>query len=290
MLQAHDRNRRCRDCPKGCKSGFTGEIRKCQQSGDKDSRPNCGDLEPLIAHAKTLSNDFVDATIILPSVRRAMARILCISPQRENPLPPLEVLGHQLHLVDFEPQSLASAPRHDLIVLDCRANLVEARAVSRILQAANWQTPLLLVVSEGGLPAVNGDWGSQDFVLDGASLAEVDARIRMVNRPTNQSAPMDSNTGLLIDVGTFTAKINGKTLDLTFKEFELLRYLHEHPNQVFSREQLLSEVWGYDYFGGTRTVDVHIRRLRAKLGEFEGLIGTVRNVGYRIDPTGSSES
>lgn len=219
-----------------------------------------------------------------------MATILCISPQRENPLPPLEVLGHQLHLIDFEPQSLAGAPRHDLIVLDCRKNLVEARAVARILQAASWQTALLLVVSESGLPAVSNDWGSQDFILEGASLAEVDARIRLLSRVNEKVIPVEISTGLLIDIGTFTAKINGKTLDLTFKEFELLRYLHEHPNQVFSREQLLSEVWGYDYFGGTRTVDVHIRRLRAKLGEFEGLIGTVRNVGYRLDSSGSSEN
>ena len=72
-------------------------------------------------------------------------------------------------------------------------------------------------------------------------------------------------------------------LDLTFKEFELLKYLAQHPGRVFSREQLLQEVWGYDYFGGTRTVDVHVRRLRAKLGpEHETLIGTVRNVGYRF--------
>ncbi len=219
-----------------------------------------------------------------------MATILCISPQRENPLPPLEVLGHQLHLIDFEPQSLASAPRHDLVILDCRRNLVEARSVARILQAASWQTPLLLVVSESALPAVSSDWGSQDFILEGASLAEVDARIRLLNKTVQRISTVDSASGLVIDTVTFTAKINGKTLDLTYKEFELLRYLHEHANQVFSREQLLSEVWGYDYFGGTRTVDVHIRRLRAKLGEYEGLIGTVRNVGYRLDPTGSSEN
>ncbi|CAB4551570.1 MAG: DNA-binding response regulator [Actinobacteria bacterium] len=219
-----------------------------------------------------------------------MTTILCISPQRENPLPPLEVLGHQLLLIDFEPQSLASAPRHDLVVLDCRRHLVEARAVARILQAASWNTPLLLVVSESVLPAVNGDWGSQDFILDGASLAEVDARIRLLARTAPKALSNFVSTGLAIDVSTYTAKINGKTLDLTFKEFELLRYLDDHPNQVFTREQLLSEVWGYDYFGGTRTVDVHIRRLRAKLGEFEGLIGTVRNVGYRLDPTGSSEN
>lgn len=217
-----------------------------------------------------------------------MAIILCISLQRENPLPPLEVLGHQLLQIDFEPQSLSLAPRHDLVVLDCRRNLVEARSVARILQAANWQAPILLVVSENGLPAVSTDWGSQDFILDGASLAEVDARIRLLARPQVRNVVNEPTTGLAIDTATFTAKINGKTLDLTFKEFELLRYLDEHPNQVFTREQLLSEVWGYDYFGGTRTVDVHIRRLRAKLGEFEGLIGTVRNVGYRLDPTGSS--
>ena len=73
-------------------------------------------------------------------------------------------------------------------------------------------------------------------------------------------------------------------LDLTYTEFELLKFFAGHPGRVFSREQLLSEVWGYDYYGGTRTVDVHVRRLRAKLGDAESLIGTVRNVGYRFDP------
>ena len=79
--------------------------------------------------------------------------------------------------------------------------------------------------------------------------------------------------------------MRGRVLDLTYKEFELLKYLSQHPGRVFTRQQLLQEVWGYDYFGGTRTVDVHVRRLRAKLGsEYEALIGTVRNVGYRLVP------
>ena len=218
-----------------------------------------------------------------------MATILCISPELENPLPPLEVLGHSIHIVDFEPQSLSAAPRHDFAVLDCRGNLMGARSVARIMQAAGWQKPLLMVVSEAGLPAVSSEWGASSFILEGASLAEVDARLRLLHdaRPTIKIGEVTS--GLSIDVSTFTAKIDGRTLDLTFKEFELLRYLNENPGQVFSREQLLSEVWGYDYFGGTRTVDVHIRRLRAKLGEHEGLIGTVRNVGYRLDPSGGSE-
>ena len=86
-----------------------------------------------------------------------------------------------------------------------------------------------------------------------------------------------------VDDATYTAKLGGRPLDLTFKEFELLKYLAQHPGRVFTRQQLLQEVWGYDYFGGTRTVDVHVRRLRAKLGpENESLIGTVRNVGYRF--------
>ena len=88
---------------------------------------------------------------------------------------------------------------------------------------------------------------------------------------------------VVVDDATYTAKIGGRSLDLTFKEFELLKFLAQHPGRVFSRQQLLQEVWGYDYFGGTRTVDVHVRRLRAKLGaENETLIGTVRNVGYRF--------
>ena len=76
--------------------------------------------------------------------------------------------------------------------------------------------------------------------------------------------------------------MHGKPLDLTYKEFELLHFFATHPSRVFTREQLLSEVWGYDYFGGTRTVDVHVRRLRAKLGDLEQLIGTVRNVGLPL--------
>ena len=88
---------------------------------------------------------------------------------------------------------------------------------------------------------------------------------------------------MTIDEATYTAKVTGRSLDLTFKEFELLKFLAQHPGRVFTRAQLLQEVWGYDYYGGTRTVDVHVRRLRAKLGtEHEQLIGTVRNVGYRF--------
>ena len=142
-------------------------------------------------------------------------------------------------------------------------------------------------MTEGGLAAVTADWGIDDVLLDTAGPAEVEARLRLAmgrQQITTDDSPMEIRNGdLSVDEATYSAKLKGRVLDLTFKEFELLKYLAQHPGRVFTRAQLLQEVWGYDYFGGTRTVDVHVRRLRAKLGpEHESLIGTVRNVGYRF--------
>ena len=153
---------------------------------------------------------------------------------------------------------------------------------------------MVLIVTEGGLAAVAVDWGFDDVVLTTAGPAEVEARLRLaIARLATQRAADDPEAHVIrsgdvtVDDVTYTAKLGGQPLDLTFKEFELLKYLAQHPGRVFSRDQLLQEVWGYDYFGGTRTVDVHVRRLRAKLGvEHEALIGTVRNVGYRFVPPG----
>ncbi len=128
-----------------------------------------------------------------------------------------------------------------------------------------------------------------DVILTTAGPAELEARLRLgIGRVAAQAGAdteshVISSSGLVVDDATYTAKLENRTLDLTFKEFELLKFLAQHPGRVFTRQQLLQEVWGYDYFGGTRTVDVHVRRLRAKLGtDNETLIGTVRNVGYRF--------
>jgi DNA-binding response OmpR family regulator len=153
-----------------------------------------------------------------------------------------------------------------------------------------------LITTEGGLAAVNNEWGLTDVLLESASPAEIDARIRLaisrVQIDQTATAYGEIKAGeLVIDETTYSAKLRGKTLDLTFKEFELLKFLAQHPGRVFSRDHLLQEVWGFDYFGGTRTVDVHVRRLRAKLGpENENLIGTIRNVGYRFVTTPLSEN
>jgi DNA-binding response OmpR family regulator len=137
---------------------------------------------------------------------------------------------------------------------------------------------------------MTADWQVCDVILDTAGPAEVEARIRIAlgehlaaTSAANPSAGEIRTGDIVIDEASYTAKLKGVTLDLTFKEFELLKFFAQHPGRVFTRAQLLQEIWGYDYFGGTRTVDVHIRRLRAKLGaEFESIIGTVRNVGYRF--------
>jgi DNA-binding response OmpR family regulator len=153
--------------------------------------------------------------------------------------------------------------------------------------------PIIVITTEGGLSAINADWAVADVILDTAGPAELDARIRVVigreviaALAKNPSLKQIRSGELVIDEDSYTAKIKGRSLDLTYKEFELLKYLTQHPGRVFSRSQLLQEIWGYDYFGGTRTVDVHIRRLRSKLGpEFESIIDTVRNVGYRFVAT-----
>jgi DNA-binding response OmpR family regulator len=144
-----------------------------------------------------------------------------------------------------------------------------------------------VVVNEGGLVAVNADWGLDEILLPNTGPAEIDARLRLLigrrgNLQDQESVGKITLGELVIDEGTYTARLRGRPLDLTYKEFELLKYLAQHAGRVFTRAQLLHEVWGYDFFGGTRTVDVHVRRLRAKLGpEYEALIGTVRNVGYK---------
>jgi len=187
--------------------------------------------------------------------------------------------------IPADPAALVSAPSADVVLVDARSDLAAAKSLCRILTTTGLDAPLLLAVTEGGLAAVSTDWGVDDVVLVTAGPAEVDARIRLaIGRQAPEQVPARVQTsGITIDEASYSAKVHGRPLDLTYKEFQLLHFLATHPSRVFTREQLLSEVWGYDYFGGTRTVDVHVRRLRAKLGDLEQVIGTVRNVGYRFN-------
>jgi DNA-binding response OmpR family regulator len=200
-------------------------------------------------------------------------------------LPALGLLSHRTRAIPAEPASLINAPTADLIFVDARQDLASAKSLCKILNTTGVTVPLVLVLTEGGLTAVSADWGVDDVILESAGPAEVDARIRLVigRLAQEKTGSKIQASGVVIDEASYSAKVHGRPLDLTFKEFELLRFFATHPSRVFTREQLLSEVWGYDYFGGTRTVDVHVRRLRAKLGDLESLIGTVRNVGYRFN-------
>ena len=201
-------------------------------------------------------------------------------------LPALGLLLHNVRVAPAEGSALVGAPQADVILVDGRSDLPQVRSLCQLLRSTGPGCPLLLIVTEGGLAAVTADWGVDDVVLDTAGPAEVEARLRLAlgRRQGGDDGPTEIRNGdLSVDEATYSAKIKGRALDLTFKEFELLKFLAQHPGRVFTRAQLLQEVWGYDYFGGTRTVDVHVRRLRAKLGpEHEALIGTVRNVGYRF--------
>ncbi len=205
-------------------------------------------------------------------------------------LPALGLLQHDVRILPAEASVLVDAPITDCIIIDARRDLPTVKSFTKLITTTGVSTPLIVITTEGGLSAINADWGITDVILYTAGPAEVDARIRIVigkdaieQLAKNPSLKEIRSGDVVIDEDSYTAKIKGRTLDLTFKEFELLKYLAQHPGRVFSRSQLLQEIWGYDYFGGTRTVDVHIRRLRSKLGpEFESVIDTVRNVGYRF--------
>ncbi len=203
-------------------------------------------------------------------------------------LPALGLLSHTVRIMPAEPAALVDSPDGDVVIVDARRELASAKSLCRVLRATGITTPLLAVLTEGGLAGLTAEWGLDDVLLDSAGPAEVDARLRLALTRGREEDEIDApiaSGDLVIDEASYTARLRGRPLDLTYKEFELLKYLAQHPGRVFTRAQLLQEVWGYDYYGGTRTVDVHVRRLRAKLGpDHEALIGTVRNVGYRLVP------
>jgi DNA-binding response OmpR family regulator len=146
--------------------------------------------------------------------------------------------------------------------------------------------PVLLVLPAGDLEALElRDDLFDDFCVYPADQRELSARLaHLFWRTGHGTRPELVEYGeLVLNLETYQAAVAGSPIDLTFMEYELLKFLVSHPGRVFTRETLLSRVWGYEYYGGARTVDVHIRRLRAKLGEeHAGLIQTVRSVGYRF--------
>lgn len=213
-----------------------------------------------------------------------MAEVLLITAAAgPTPIPELSLLSHAVTVMSPSEQVLTASAESDVVVVDARTDLVGAKSVCQLFASTGIIVPRLLVVAERGLSVITAEWAVADFIVDGAGPAEYETRLRLLTTVGVDAPETISGGGVVIDEAAYSVTLHDRPLDLTYTEFELLKYLVQHPGRVFSREHLLTEVWGYDYYGGTRTVDVHVRRLRAKLGvEHEALIATVRNVGYRF--------
>ncbi|HET7481949.1 MAG TPA: response regulator transcription factor [Actinomycetota bacterium] len=193
-----------------------------------------------------------------------------------------------MSLKDTEATDLVTV-HPDLILIDATTDLEGAQDATRRLALA-WEIglpPILVVVDEEAVARFRFEVGADDFLLVDASVGEISARLALATRRSGRGEEVGvlKVGDLTVNPDNYQVYVRGRPLDLTYKEFELLKFLAQRPGRVCDRDLLLREVWGYDYYGGTRTVDVHIRRLRAKLGvEHETLIETIRNVGYRLVP------
>ncbi len=216
-----------------------------------------------------------------------MPRLLWLAPQRTDPeeeLPALFGRRPAPEPLTFSEISADLLRRRsiDIVLIDARDEPGEAAAVIRKLKP---ECDASFVVIHDSRSIQDFDWASRpsDFMMDGCSRSELEARLDLLS---GSSEPDPSGLvrrgNISINRERFEVKVGSQVVDLTFKEFELLAYLADRPGRVCSRDALLREVWGYDFFGGTRTVDVHVRRLRAKLGAEAHAIETVRNVGYRF--------
>ena len=229
-----------------------------------------GEHRPMALTLLLLSDGYQDVRDLLP----------------ELPMTPFAL--RRAPLKSTVPQDLI-ALHPDLLLIDGTGDADAAEEATRTMALA-WEIglpPLIVIVDAATLSRFRFETGADDFLLTTASSDEIAARFALAARRAGQGdAPTVLKVGdLTVNPDNYQVYVHGKPLDLTYKEFELLRFLAQRPGRVCDRDLLLREVWGYDYYGGTRTVDVHVRRLRAKLGpEHEALIETIRNVGYRLVP------
>lgn len=203
----------------------------------------------------------------------------------QTALPALVDLGEDLKLQPLSVTSLTHVLELDphAVFVDAAENAGQAWTVLQELRTRDPRTPAIVIAERDQIERYPWHEVADELVYPGAPAPELRVRLAMLRRRAGAGDGMTISIGpLALDLETYRVTASGRALDLTFKEFELLRFLVSHPSRVFTRPTLLREVWGYDFYGGTRTVDVHVRRLRAKLGpEHEHLIETVRGVGYR---------
>ncbi|MDO5749906.1 MAG: response regulator transcription factor [Rothia sp. (in: high G+C Gram-positive bacteria)] len=210
--------------------------------------------------------------------------VLLTDDPHASTLPAFERFPHQLHIQGRTLPVAVPQDAPEAYIIDARTDLMDAKALCQRLKELAPHSVLLVLISEESASALGAVWQIDDFFTPetSASLFQARLRIRLGDEQNNTTESIIRAGALVIDPRSYSVYLNSHALNLTFKEFELLKFMAQHPGRAFSRAQLLSEVWGYDsFYGGTRTVDVHVRRLRSKLGsEYEHLISTVRNVGY----------
>ena len=182
---------------------------------------------------------------------------------------------------DFAPQKV------DVVAVDLERCALEPGTLCQAFkrEPSLKDVPLVLLVPEETLGRLDTTWGFEDYLTLPVSGKRLSERVKFLLWKLNRAEFTNgyAQGGLVIDFDCYEVHVNGEPVDLTYKEFELLKFLVTHPGKAFTREVLLNKVWGYDYFGGTRTVDVHVRRVRAKI-EVGGAayIETIRNVGYKF--------
>lgn len=215
-----------------------------------------------------------------------MIRVLFLTdrpPARVLPAVPPLLLDIKTEDLSVTAADAVLAVGPDAILVDAAENPGQGFAVLRALRERGVKGPVMVVVERRDVDRFSWDEVADDAIYPSAPEGEIRLRFAMAERRVGGGGDPTLRLGAIaLDPTTFRVSVEGRPLDLTFKEFELLRYLAERPGRVVTRPTLMREVWRYDFYGGTRTVDVHVRRLRAKLGpEHEAVIETVRGVGYR---------
>jgi len=239
--------------------------------------------------ARTIPSSVLTGVDAEPAAVRRNARLLLAGSDRSRlagVAADLQAVGYEC-LTEIIHEDLEIGAGWVAVVVDLRAWTTEGIAWCQRGRKEGWlgPTPVVPVVETAHLPDLGlADGVFDDFIEDPYSLSGLAARLRLVRWRFQRDAPDAlSVRDLVVEPESYRATLRGTPIELTYMEFELLKFLMSHPGRVFTRETLLSRVWGYEYYGGVRTVDVHIRRLRAKLGEDHArFIETVRGVGYRF--------
>lgn len=192
-----------------------------------------------------------------------------------------------------EALELFEKKEYDLVLLDIMMPKKDGYEVCKTIRKTS-MVPIIMITAKGeDYEKIMGlDLGADDYIVKPFSVAEVMARVRAILRRIEKKSGQNSALTLgsmKLDLASYTFEVDGQNVDLTKKEFEILWTLASNAGKVFTRENLLDSLWGYDYYGDSRTVDTHIKRLRAKLAGFPslgGAIKTIRGVGYKFEGAG----